>query len=101
MRSRPLVKVRTSAAVLEPGMAFEVEVELLSRSETPTDAVIVRFDASEHTLYGYGNGSRAYSNIWESQGATWKPGKLDAGSVKQRFAVRVPEGAPPTSQGPR
>ena len=101
MRSRPLVKVRTSAAVLEPGMPFEVEVELVSRSETPTDSVVVRFDASELSVYGAGKGARVHSRIWESQAATWKAGKLGIGSKKQRFAFHVPEGAPPTYSGTR
>lgn len=101
MRSRPLVKVRTSAAVLEPGMPFEVEIELVSRSETPTDSVAVRFDASELSVYGAGKGARVHSRIWESQAASWTPGKLGVGSVKQRFSFHVPEGAPPTYEGVR
>ena len=101
MRSRPLVKVRTSAQVLEPGKPFEVEVELVSRSETPTDSVVVRFDASELAVYGAGKGARVHSRIWESQAATWTPGKLGVGSVKQRFSFHVPEGAPPTYSGTR
>jgi hypothetical protein len=84
-------------ALVEPGSNLDVDVILVSRSETPIDRVKVTLtgEAVVSIPQGKTTASRGVPLV-VPQSSTWMPGKLGVGEYRRRLRLVLPQNIPPS-----
>jgi len=83
--------------LVEPGSSFDVDVILTSRSETPTECVVVTLSSEVAVSIPQGKTSAtAAGRLAPDQSFRWEPGTLAVGEHRRRIRFSIAPNSPPS-----